>query len=68
MTTFIATAAVTASLMLVVWLVSLAKRDASIVDIFWGLGFVAIVWVAASVGKARLRRGFAAFRTVPARP
>ena len=28
------------------WLVSLALRDASIVDIFWGLGFVVIAWAA----------------------
>ncbi len=29
----------------VVWLVSLALRDASIVDVFWGLGFVLVAWV-----------------------
>ncbi len=27
------------------WLLSLAKRDASIVDIFWGLGFAALAWL-----------------------
>jgi steroid 5-alpha reductase family enzyme len=27
------------------WLLSLALRDASIADIFWGLGFVLIAWV-----------------------
>ena len=27
-----------------VWLVSLIKRDASIIDIFWGLGFVTLAW------------------------
>ena len=26
------------------WLLSLLKRDVSIVDIFWGLGFVGIAW------------------------
>jgi steroid 5-alpha reductase family enzyme len=26
------------------WLLSLALRDASIVDIFWGMGFVILVW------------------------
>lgn len=31
-------------LMLVTWLVSVARRDASIVDIVWGLGFVVVVW------------------------
>mgnify|MGYP001825650081 FL=1 len=27
-----------------VWLASLIKRDASIIDIFWGLGFVTLAW------------------------
>jgi steroid 5-alpha reductase family enzyme len=39
------TLAATAALMLVVWLLSLVKNDASIVDIFWGLGFVLIAGV-----------------------
>jgi steroid 5-alpha reductase family enzyme len=28
-----------------VWLLSLIKRDASIVDVFWGLGFVVVAWL-----------------------
>ncbi|MBD3307240.1 hypothetical protein GF339_12460, partial [candidate division KSB3 bacterium] len=32
-------------LMLIVWLLSLVKKDASIVDGFWGLGFVLIAWI-----------------------
>lgn len=28
-----------------VWMVSLAKRDASIVDVAWALGFVALAWL-----------------------
>lgn len=31
--------------MLVVWVISVAMRDASIVDLFWGFGFVLIAWV-----------------------
>jgi steroid 5-alpha reductase family enzyme len=27
-----------------VWIGSLARRDASIIDIFWGLGFVFLAW------------------------
>lgn len=27
-----------------VWLLALARRDVSVVDVFWGLGFVALVW------------------------
>ncbi|RJP65901.1 MAG: DUF1295 domain-containing protein [Candidatus Abyssobacteria bacterium SURF_17] len=33
------------ALMFCVWLLSVAKKDASIVDIFWGLGFVVIAWL-----------------------
>lgn len=32
--------------MTVLWLVSLALRNSSIVDIFWGTGFVIVTWVA----------------------
>ena len=35
-----------AGILLVLWLVSLPARNSSIVDIFWGVGFVFIVWVA----------------------
>lgn len=37
-------AAVVAVLMLSTWLLSLAVRNASIVDIVWGLGFILIAW------------------------
>ena len=33
------------AVMTALWLVSLARRDSSIVDIFWGAGFVVLVWV-----------------------
>ena len=46
----LATSAATATLMILVWLLSLAKRDVSIVDIFWGLGFVLIAHVACRIG------------------
>lgn len=39
-------AGVIAGYMLGFWLVSLPLRDASIVDIGWGLGFVVVAWVA----------------------
>ena len=43
--TALATAAITiAVLMVVTWLISLAKKNASIVDIVWGLGFVLVAW------------------------
>jgi steroid 5-alpha reductase family enzyme len=31
--------------MFFIWLLSLAKRDASIVDMFWGLGFILVAWI-----------------------
>lgn len=31
-------------MMVTLWLLSLALRDASIVDIFWGIGFIAMGW------------------------
>lgn len=44
--TLIAAAVAVAALMLVTWVVSLLLRDASIVDIIWGFGFVLVAWVA----------------------
>ncbi len=32
--------------MLVLWLISVFAKDVSIVDVFWGLGFVAVAWTA----------------------
>lgn len=52
----IAALAITAA-MLALWLLSLRLRDASIVDIFWGLGFVLIAWVTRASGPAPSPRG-----------
>jgi steroid 5-alpha reductase family enzyme len=41
-----ASALAVAGLMLVLWIVSLRIRDASIVDPFWGFGFAMVGWVA----------------------
>ncbi|WP_420435028.1 DUF1295 domain-containing protein [Candidatus Poriferisocius sp.] len=38
-------ALVIAGMMLVVWVISVAVRDAGIVDILWGFGFVVVAWV-----------------------
>jgi len=37
--------------MLTLWLLSLTLRDASIVDVFWGLGFALVAWVAFVLGE-----------------
>jgi steroid 5-alpha reductase family enzyme len=38
------------ALFFILWLVSLAVRDASIVDMVWGAGFVVIAWIAFFIG------------------
>lgn len=45
----------TALAMTILWLVSLARRDASIVDVWWGLGFVLIGGVAYQAGPGGAR-------------
>lgn len=55
-TVFGTTLAATAALMLGVWLLSLIKKDASIVDSFWGLGFVLIAWVCYAVASGHPAR------------
>jgi steroid 5-alpha reductase family enzyme len=42
----IAVALAIAALMFVTWILSVALRNASIVDIVWGFGFVVVAWVA----------------------
>jgi steroid 5-alpha reductase family enzyme len=45
------------ALMTLVWLLSLARRDASIVDVFWGLGFVLAAWIYVASSETRAPRG-----------
>ena len=51
-TVLIAALVTVACLMLATWAVSLVRRDASIVDIVWGLGFVLVAWAAKFVTGA----------------
>ena len=44
--TLLVTLAVTLAVLFVLWLVSVVRRDASIVDPFWGCGFVIVAWTA----------------------
>jgi steroid 5-alpha reductase family enzyme len=41
---FLLTGSVVVTSMLILWVVSLVMRNASIVDLFWGFGFVVIAW------------------------
>jgi steroid 5-alpha reductase family enzyme len=46
---FLTTGGVILVLMTLVWLLSLALKNASIVDIFWGIGFILIAWIGFSL-------------------
>jgi steroid 5-alpha reductase family enzyme len=43
-------------MMLLVWLISLKMRDASIVDIAWGSGFVVVAWVSFRLSEGESTR------------
>ena len=51
LTVMLASAAGALALVITVWLASLWLRDASIIDIFWGVGFIVIGWVCFAVGR-----------------
>ena len=42
-------------LMTLLWLLSLALKNSSIVDIFWGTGFVIVAWVAFLLTPVNIR-------------
>jgi len=44
------------AMMTLAWVASLVKRDASIVDVFWGLGFVVVAWTCLPAGDDRTLR------------
>ena len=45
-----------AVVMVVTWIVSLPLRNASIVDIVWGAGFVVVAWIARTIGDGNQDR------------
>lgn len=55
MNEFLISAAVIAGCMVSLWLLSLRLNDSSIVDLFWGFGFVVIGWVTLAVHGASPR-------------
>ena len=54
----LASAVVIAVIMFLTWMLSVALKNASIVDIVWGLGFVAVAWTAFAVGDGDTTRGW----------
>jgi steroid 5-alpha reductase family enzyme len=49
-------AGVVLALVTALWAVSVAARDTSIVDVFWGSGFVVVAWVGFALGEGGGRR------------
>ena len=43
-------------MMTVIWAVSVKRRNAGIVDIFWGMGFVLVAWVYYPLGPEEIRQ------------
>lgn len=43
-------------MMILLWLLSLLLKNSSIVDIFWGIGFIVITWIAYKYGQGYLPR------------
>lgn len=46
----LATLLAVAAAMTLLWIISIAARDSSIVDIFWGIGFTLIAWMPFALG------------------
>jgi steroid 5-alpha reductase family enzyme len=49
--------AVVLGALLVLWLLSLRLRDASIIDLFWGMGFVLVAWLTWAQSEGEPTRG-----------
>ena len=54
--TLLSSLAVVLAAMFAIWLLSIAKRDASIVDPFWGTGFVLVVLISFGMNRHELVR------------
>ena len=53
---FLLSGGVILALMVLLWLLSLALKNSSIVDSFWGIGFVIVTWLAFSLGQGYIPR------------
>ncbi len=52
----LASAAGVLALVLAVWVASLVLRDASVIDAFWGVGFIVVAWVCVAIGHGERDR------------
>lgn len=46
------------AMMTLVWVLSLVRRDAGIIDVFWGLGFVLVTWLYFSMSDGATARRY----------
>jgi len=46
------------TLLVAVWLLSLARRDASVIDAFWGPGFAMLAWIYLALGQPQAARAW----------
>lgn len=53
---FLISGIVILALMVLLWLLSLVLKNASIVDIFWGIGLIIVTWLAFSLGSGYIPR------------
>jgi steroid 5-alpha reductase family enzyme len=51
----LATLSVTLAAMLLLWVIATRRRNVTLVDVWWGLGFIAIVWTAVALNTAASR-------------
>lgn len=49
--TFLINGIVTGTAMVLLWLVATARRDVSLIDLYWGIGFAVVAWVAVSLNS-----------------
>ena len=66
-TTLLSSLGAIVACVIALWVVSLARRDSSVVDPFWGFGFVIVVWIA-WLPSQRRRLTCSADSSVRARP
>jgi steroid 5-alpha reductase family enzyme len=63
LTLWLISAAIVLGLMILLWIVSLILKNSSIVDIFWGTGFVILFWIGFLVSGAGRTAGLTVYLT-----
>lgn len=58
--TFAVSGAVTVAAMILLWVVATIRRDVSLVDLYWGVGFAVVAWVAVALNTPPTPRSLVA--------